>query len=94
MLNKVNFNAQQVSLEMQGVEVTGMIVWTVNRNDEGPFICYKSFGADLQRDYSIEANNQLQCMAVSIIRDRIANLSLDDILKNRSKLRNGVKEEM
>jgi len=33
-------------------------------------------------------------MAISIIRDRIANLSLDDILKNRSKLRNGVKEEM
>jgi hypothetical protein len=33
-------------------------------------------------------------MAISIIRDRIANLSLDDVLKNRSKLRNGVKEEM
>jgi len=33
-------------------------------------------------------------MAISIIRDRIANLSLEDILKNRSKLRNGVKEEM
>ena len=33
-------------------------------------------------------------MAVSIIRDRIANLSLNDILKNRQKLRNGVKDEM
>lgn len=33
-------------------------------------------------------------MAVSIIRDRIANLSMNDVLKNRSKLRNGVKEEM
>jgi hypothetical protein len=33
-------------------------------------------------------------MAVSIIRDRIANLSLNDILKNRSKLRDGVKDEM
>jgi len=33
-------------------------------------------------------------MAVSIVRDKIANLSIDDILKNRNKLRNGVKEEM
>jgi hypothetical protein len=33
-------------------------------------------------------------MAVSIIRDRIANLTINDILKNRSKLRNGVKDEM
>lgn len=40
------------------------------------------------------ANEQLESMAVSIIRDRIANLSLNDILKNRSKLRDGVKDEM
>jgi len=33
-------------------------------------------------------------MAVAIIRDRIANLTINDILKNRSKLRGGVKEEM
>jgi len=33
-------------------------------------------------------------MAVSIIRDRIANLTISDILKNRSKLRDGVKNEM
>lgn len=33
-------------------------------------------------------------MAVSIIRDRIANFTLNEILKERSKLRNGVKEEM
>jgi len=33
-------------------------------------------------------------MAVSIIRDRIANLTIDVILKNRNKLRNGVREEL
>lgn len=79
---------------MQGVEVTGMIVWTVNRIGEGPFTCFKSFGTDLCKPVATDANAQLQSMAISIIRDRIANLSLDDILKNRSKLRNGVKEEM
>lgn len=33
-------------------------------------------------------------MAVSIIRDRIANLEIDVILKNRNKLRDGVREEL
>lgn len=79
---------------MQGVEVSGMIVWTINRVGDGPFTCFKSFGRDLCKAVATDANAQLQSMAVSIIRDRIANLSLDDILRNRSKLRNGVKEEM
>jgi regulator of protease activity HflC (stomatin/prohibitin superfamily) len=79
---------------MQGVEVKGMLVWTVHRMEDGPFRCYKSFGDDLKRKDPIEANSQLQNMAVSIIRDRIANLTINDILKNRQKLRNGVKDEM
>jgi len=36
----------------------------------------------------------LKKIANSIVRDRIANMTLSDILKNRSKIRNGVKEEM
>jgi len=33
-------------------------------------------------------------MCIAIIRDRIANLTLSDILKNRGKLRGGIKDEM
>ena len=33
-------------------------------------------------------------MAVSIVRDRIANHSINDILKNRKKLKNSVHQEM
>lgn len=79
---------------MQGVEVKGMLVWTVHREKDGPFRCYKAFGDDLKMKDPKEANSQLQNMAVSIIRDRIANLTINDILKNRQKLRNGVKDEM
>lgn len=71
-----------------------MLVWTVHREKDGPFKAYKAFGEDLKRKDPVEANTQLQNMAVSIIRDRIANLTINDILKNRQKLRNGVKEEM
>jgi len=71
-----------------------MLIWSVHRQDEGPFRAYKAFGDDLKKKVPVDANHKLENMAVSIIRDRIANLSLNDILKNRSKLRNGVKEEM
>ena len=94
MVGQVNFVAEQVSSEMQGVRVTGMLIWSVHREGEGPFRAYKAFGDDLKKKVAVECNHKLEKMAVSIIRDRIANMTLHDILKNRSKLRNGVKEEM
>ena len=71
-----------------------MLIWSVYREKDGPFRAYKSFGEDLKQNTPRVANEKLESMAVSIIRDRIANLTLNDILKNRNKLRDGVKEEM
>lgn len=79
---------------MQGVQVKGMIIWSIFRDDDGPFRCFKNFGEDLCRSVPRVANEKIESIAVSIIRDRIANLTLNDILKNRNKLREGVKEEM
>jgi len=93
LINQVTFKASQVSSEMQGVDVTGMLIWSVYRSEDGPFRCYKSFGQDLNGNCKV-ANEKLENMAVSIIRDRIANLTLNDILRNRNKLRDGVKDEM
>jgi len=76
------------------VEVTGMLIWSVHRVADGPFKCYKSFGEDLNQAVPSVANDKLMAMAVSIVRDRIANMTINEILKNRSKLRNGVKEEI
>lgn len=94
LINQVTFKASQVSSEMQGVDVTGMLIWSVNRDMDGPFKCYKSFGDDLKQDTPKVANGKLESMAISIIRDRIANMTLNDILKNRNKLRDGMKDEM
>jgi len=75
---------------MQGVDVTGIIVWSIHRADDGPFKAYKFFGENLKRDIPTKANDKLGSIANSIVRDRIANMTLNDILKNRSKIRNGV----
>jgi len=40
-MNKVEFFANNVSKEMQGLEVRGFAIWTVNRAEDGPFKCYK-----------------------------------------------------
>ena len=79
---------------MQGVEVKGMLVWSVYREGDGPLKCYKSFGEDLKNAVPRVANEKLENMAISIVRDRIANMTIDDILRNRTKLRAGVKEEI
>lgn len=79
---------------MQGIEVAGMVIWSVLRKGDGPMACYKSFGDDLKKPTPVIANGKIESMAVAIIRDRIANLTISDILKNRGKLRGGVKEEM
>jgi len=93
-IQQVNFSAQQVTAEMQGVEVSGMLIWSIYRDKDGPFRCYRNFGEDLKNSPPRVANGKLENMAVSIVRDRIANLTINDILKNRSKIRNGVKDEM
>lgn len=33
-------------------------------------------------------------MAVSVLRNQIANMTIDEILKNRAKLRDAIKSEM
>lgn len=92
-LREVRFTAEQVTQEMQGVSVTGMIVWSIFREGDGPFKCYKSFGEDLKAR-SVTANEKMMNLSKSIIRDRIANMSINDVIKHRSKLRDGVREEI
>lgn len=80
IIHQVNFTAQQVSAEMQGIEVCGMLIWSVLRNNDGPMNCYKFFGDDLQETTPVNANKKLEAMSIAIIRDRVANMTLNDIL--------------
>lgn len=79
---------------MQGIEVSGMLIWSTYRLDNGPMDCYKFFGDDLKKATPSVANSKIEAMAIAIIRDKIANLTINDILKNRGKMRGGMKDEM
>ena len=51
---------------MQGIEVTSMIEWTVDREGEGPFKAFKNF--DLGKRLSL-ANDTLRAMTSAIVRN-------------------------
>lgn len=93
-INKVQFSAQQVSKEMQGLEISGVIIWSIDRQDDSPFKAYRLLGVDLQRERPTESNQKLVLMSTAIIRNRIANSSIDEILKKREEVRNEIQKEI
>ncbi len=59
-MNKVVFSTEQVTKEMQGVKVSGMIVWTILRTDDGPANAFKYLGEELSSGNPQTANANLQ----------------------------------
>ncbi|CAL6062784.1 SPFH_domain/Band 7 family protein [Hexamita inflata] len=40
-IQRIEFSANNVTKEMQGIEVSGFAIWSVNREGDGPFKSYK-----------------------------------------------------
>lgn len=93
-IHKVPFSAQQVTTEMQGVEVSGIIIWSIYRDADGPLRAYKSLGADIHQSEPVAANQNLIEMASGIVRHKIANSTINQILKNRQTIREDIKKEL
>lgn len=79
---------------MTGVNVKGMIIWKINKAEGGALKAYTNLGADLCSANPKSANKNLMQQAASIIRNKIANVSLNDCLRNRIAIRDEVKIEM
>jgi hypothetical protein len=90
----VNFSAQQVTKEKQGIELKGIIIWSIFREGDGPFKAYKNLGNDLSSNEPRLANKTLSEMSNSIVRHRIANSSIEDILTKRDEIRKEIKDQM
>ena len=55
---------------------------------------YKNLGKNLTSDVPLTANNLLTSMASAIVRNCIANSTIDQIIKNRQQLREAINKEM
>lgn len=62
---------------MQGLEVSAMIVWTIFREEDGPMKAFKNLGDDLITDDPTTANGLITSTVASIVRNRIANSTID-----------------
>ena len=93
-LVKVDIRAQQVTIEMQGLEVAAMIEWTIDKNGDGPMKAFMNLGSDLSSSNPRTANAMLADMACSILRNYMANCTIDDVIKNREAMRAKILADM
>jgi len=93
-VNKVQFSAEQVTQEMSGVEVSAMICWTINRVGDGPLKAYTNLGSDISSVNPRQANALISSIASAVMRNRISNTKMDDVLTNRQMLRKAVRTEI
>lgn len=84
-LTKVEVQTQQITQEMQGVQVNSMLEWTIDREGNGPMKAFQNL--DLATGNFTNANNTLRDLTSAIVRHQIANSTLDSIIKDREKLR-------
>ena len=86
-VSMVEFKAMNVTKENQGVEISGFAFWSVFREGDGPFKCYKYMqGGD--------PNANVRTMCESVIRSQLANSSLMDVLRNRTLIRDKMKKDL
>jgi regulator of protease activity HflC (stomatin/prohibitin superfamily) len=93
-VHRAEFSTEQITKEMQGVKVSGMLVWTILYTGEGPFTAYKNLGSDLASARPHTANESLVSMASAIVRNCIANSTIHQMLTDRDTVRNMLKKDM
>lgn len=71
-----------------------MIVWTINREGDGPMKAFKNLGHDLTAATPTTANALIINMASAIIRNCIANSTIDQIIKNRNELKDKIIKQL
>lgn len=86
-VERVYFSANNVTVEMQGIIIEGFAFWSVFRDDDGPFRCYKYL-------QGCDANDSVRALCESVLRNLIANSTIDEVMKNRSHLRVNMQKEL
>lgn len=79
---------------MQGIKVSGMLIWSINRVGEGPLNAFKNLGEDIQTENPKSANDTLIAMSSAIVRNCIANSTIDQMMREREKICKAIKAEM
>ena len=71
-----------------------MLVWTILRTGEGPFTAFKNLGEDLNTARPQNAKDALISMSSAIVRNCIANSTIQEMLTDREKIREMMQRDM
>lgn len=93
-IHRVSFSTENVTKEMQGIKVSGMLVWTILRTGDGPFNAFKNLGTDLNSSNPKTANEALVSMSSAIVRSCIANSTIHEMLTDRENINAMMQKEM
>ena len=72
---------------MQGIDIEGFGYWSVYRKEEGPLRCYKYLK-------NLNKTNGVKALCESVLRNLIANSTINEVMKNRNHLRNNVRKDL
>lgn len=86
-VERVSFSANNVTVEMQGIVIEGFAFWSVYRDGDGPFKCYKYM-------QGFDANESVRALCEGVLRNIIANSTIDEVMKNRDHMRNNMHAEL
>lgn len=88
--SRLAFAADQITRENQGVEISGFAVWKVGN---GEATCQR-FDFDGAQDPLAAIGDCLKDVVESAIRHRIANMTIEDVLRKRATLILELKQEL
>ena len=93
-VNQVEFNCNVVTKEMQEVIIRGIIVWSIYREEKGPYTAYKTFGDSLAQKVPTAANENLVSQTSAIVRDVVAKFEIDKCINERESIRKSIKDKL
>ena len=89
-IQRVQFEASQITKENQGIRVQGFVVWKI----ADPELAYKSLDLS-ETDLPLEVTNtHLKEIAESVVRHSVSNMTIEETLRKRETMIAGLKEQL
>lgn len=86
---RVTFDANVASSELQDVRVQGVLIWKVTDAKKA----YNVYSTDLCNEVPNATNDKLAEGLTAVVRDEIAKLTIDEIMKKRDVIREQIRQE-
>jgi flotillin len=90
MVSNITFTADQVTIENQGVEVSGFAIWKIGE----PSKIYLHFNFSKENNPAEKISAFLRDVVESAIRHMVANMTIEDVLRKRGSIILQLKKEL